>query len=205
MPRRVGCVMADAIDRLRILHVSDPHCAWPHLAAIARIAAQGQHDCVVLTGDLAMYDHVKGTVSVKEAEADAHSVLQALEAGHDLPVYFLPGNRTLVLAQLYCNAFSSNGTDVDDAPTLMSLPTSTTRVGKRAGALSAYARSRVALTHPSVNVHGQSNVIVAPGLIVCGLGGAVPAVQNGYIVWEGFPYTEHQVRAPSMLAHPGTP
>ncbi len=47
--------------------------------------------------------------------------------------------------------------------------------------------------HCAVNVHGQSNVVLAPGLIACGLGGAVPGVQNGYIVWEGFPYTEHQV------------
>ncbi len=81
---------------LRILHVSDTHCALDKVAAIARIAAQGQHDCVVLTGDLALYDHVTGNVSVIEAEADAHSVLQSLEAGHELPVYFLPGNRTCV-------------------------------------------------------------------------------------------------------------
>ena len=33
---------------------------------------------------------------------------------------------------------------------------------------------------------------IAPGLIVCGFGGAVPGYQNGYNVWAHFPYNEHQ-------------
>ncbi len=116
-----------ATTTLRILHVSDTHCALDNVAAVARIAAQGQHDCVVLTGDLALYDHVRAGSNVKEAESDAHAVLLALEAGHELPVYFLPGNH--------------------DAPTLMSLPRPETRVGKRSGPASCGVDGRLADVH----------------------------------------------------------
>ena len=44
----------------------------------------------------------------------------------------------------------------------------------------------------SVNFHGKE-VTVAPGLSLVGFGGAVPATQNGYECWSGFPYTEQQM------------
>jgi Icc-related predicted phosphoesterase len=56
------------------------------------------------------------------------------------------------------------------------------------------ATPRTKVGSRSRNVHGEACVALAPGLSVCGLGGAVPGVQGGYIVWEGYPYTEQQVR-----------
>ncbi len=43
----------------------------------------------------------------------------------------------------------------------------------------------------AVTVHDQARMQLAEGLVLCGLGGSVPAYQNGYIVWAGFPFTEH--------------
>jgi len=141
--------------RLRILHVSDTHCSYDNVAAIARLAQRKDHDCIICTGDLGNYVNVRDDISEMQAESDAHQVLLKLENDHDLPVYFLPGNH--------------------DPITLMALPKAKTRVGSRA-----------------INMHGQAGIELAPGLRVCGLGGAVPGVQGGYIVWEGFPYTEQQ-------------
>lgn len=143
------------MERVRILHVSDVHCDVARMRAVAAQAAQGRHDCIIVTGDLARYDHERHRGREMEAEADAHQVLLAVEEGHALPVYFLPGNH--------------------DAPALLAVPPVDAR-GRRA-----------------VNVHGCAAVPLAPGLSVCGLGGAVPAAQGGYIVWDGFPYTEQQV------------
>lgn len=115
-------------------------------------------DAVICTGDLGNYVHGKEDVgvTVMQAEADAHMALKTLEEGHELPVYFLPGNH--------------------DPGTLMTLGDKPkTKVGNRA-----------------INMHGQTGVLLAPGLAMCGLGGSVPGVQGGYIVWEGFPYTEQQ-------------
>jgi Icc-related predicted phosphoesterase len=44
----------------------------------------------------------------------------------------------------------------------------------------------------AVNLHDEAHVALAEGLVLLGLGGSVPAYSNGYIVWSGFPFTEHQ-------------
>ena len=44
----------------------------------------------------------------------------------------------------------------------------------------------------AVNLHDEACVPLAEGLALAGLGGSVPAYSNGYIVWSGFPFTEHQ-------------
>ncbi len=44
----------------------------------------------------------------------------------------------------------------------------------------------------AVNLHDEARVPLADGLVMAGLGGSVPAYSNGYIVWAGFPFTEHQ-------------
>lgn len=147
-------------QQVRILLVSDTHCALDKVGGVAsRIPSLGI-TCVVCAGDLSNYVHGREDILTSmQAQHDANEVLNALERGHDVPVYFLPGNH--------------------DAPSLLVLEEQgegkRSKVGTRA-----------------INVHGEVGLKIAPGLRVCGLGGSVPAVQGGYIVWDGFPYTEQQ-------------
>ncbi len=50
--------------------------------------------------------------------------------------------------------------------------------------------SSLKLGSRAVNVHNLQCTLV-PGLVLIGFGGAVPAYQNGYICWAGFPFTDH--------------
>ena len=45
----------------------------------------------------------------------------------------------------------------------------------------------------SRNIGGESKVSLAKNLFLCGVGGAVPAYQDGYLVWAGFPYSEYEL------------
>lgn len=138
---------------LRILHVSDVHVNLNAVARLAELAASGHYDVVIVTGDLANYNHSTDPNAVG-AESDAHNVLCGIEQGHLLPVYWLPGNH-------------DSGRFFQAA--------SEFKAGNRA-----------------INCHGKAGLELAPGLQICGIGGAVPATQGGYIVWEGFPLTEQQ-------------